>query len=128
MRIEAVKQAGSFKQLQAADNHGSRMISEVTTKLSPEAVIEEARRFFTDEGAFHSATIVDESDTHLTLGMFRSRLAISAFPDGGSRGEGLTRVRVSTLRRSDAVGRFLALVETAEADASPADDVTAASA
>ncbi len=105
------------------------MISEVVTKLSPEAVIEEARRFFTDEGAFHSATIVAESDTHLTLGMFRSRLAISAFPDVGSRGEeGLTRVRVSTLRRSDAVGRFLVLVETADPDASSADEMTAASA
>lgn len=87
------------------------MISEVVTKLSPRAVIEEARQFFTDEGAFHSATIVDESDTHLTLGMFRSRLAISAFP---APTEGKTTVRVSTLRRSDAIGRFLALVETAE--------------
>lgn len=106
------------------------MISEVVTKLSPEAVIEEARRFFTDEGAFHSATIVDESDTHLTLGMFRSRLAISAFPDDESGGEGRTRVRVSTLRRNDAVGRFLALVETADPGASSvdADEVTAASA
>lgn len=87
------------------------MISEVVTRLSPPDVIEEARRFFTDEGAFHSATIVDESDTHLTLGMFRSRLAISAFP---ADEEGRTRVRVSTLRRSDAIGRFLALIETAE--------------
>ena len=102
------------------------MISEVVTKLSPEAVIEEARRFFTDEGAFHSATIVDESDTHLTLGMFRSRLAISAFPAGGDGVDGLTRVRVSTLRRNDAVGRFLVLIETADPDASPADEVTAA--
>lgn len=85
------------------------MITEVATTLSPEAVIEEARRFFTDEEAFHSATIVDESDTHLTLGMFRSRLAISAFP--GKR-EGETRVRLSTLRRNDAIGRFLALIET----------------
>ena len=101
------------------------MISEVVTKLSPEAVIEAARRFFTDEGAFHSATIVDESDTHLTLGMFRSRLAISAFPDGGSRSAGLTRVRVSTLRRNDAVGRFLVLVETAD-PSSPTDEVTVA--
>jgi len=101
------------------------MISEVVTKLSPEAVIEQARRFFTDEGAFHSATIVDESDTHLTLGMFRSRLAISAFPDGGSQSAGLTRVRVSTLRRNDAVGRFLVLVATAD-PAAPADEVTVA--
>lgn len=101
------------------------MISEVVTRLSPEAVIEEARRFFTDEGAFHSATIVDESDTHLTLGMFRSRLAISAFPDTE---DGLTRVRVSTLRRSDAVGRFLSLIETADPEASSAGEVATASA
>jgi len=84
------------------------MITEVVTSLSPGEVIDEARRFFTDEGAFHSATIVDEGESHLTLGMFRSRLAISAFP--AAKGE--TRVRVSTLRRNDAVGRFLALVET----------------
>lgn len=85
------------------------MITEVVTSLSPGEVIEEARRFFTDEGAFHSATIVDEGESHLTLGMFRSRLAISAFP---ASAKGQTRVRVSTLRRNDAVGRFLALVET----------------
>lgn len=85
------------------------MITEVVTSLSPSEVIEEARRFFTDEGAFHSATIIDEGDSFLTLGMFRSRLAISAFPGDT---EGRTRVRVSTLRRNDAVGRFLALVET----------------
>ena len=87
------------------------MISEITTRLTPEQVIEEARRFFTDEGAFHAATIIDEGDTHLTLGMFRSRLAITAVPgaDGGP-----TSVRLSTLRRNDAIGRFLALLETAE--------------
>ena len=83
------------------------MISEISTGLAPESVIDEARRFFTDEGAFHSATIIDEGDTHLTLGMFRSRLAISAVPEDGGR----TKVRVSTLRRNDAVGRFLALLE-----------------
>lgn len=101
------------------------MISEVVTKLSPRAVIDQARQFFTDEGAFHSATIVEESDTHLTLGMFRSRLAISAFP---APAEGMTIVRVSTLRRSDAVGRFLALVETAEPDDRSAEEVAAESA
>lgn len=85
------------------------MITETVTDLAPEVVIREARGFFTDEGALHSATIVDESETHLTLGMFRSRLAISAFPDGDS---GRTRVRVSTLRRNDAVGRFIAFIKT----------------
>ena len=94
------------------------MISEVVTRLSPPQVIELARRFFTDEGAFHSATIVDEGDTHLTLGMFRSRLAITAYPGADAE---TTRVRVSTLRRNDAVGQFLALVETADPEADPAD-------
>ena len=86
------------------------MITETLTDLAPERVIEDARRFFTDEGALHSATIVDESETHITLGMFRSRLAISAFPDGS--GTGRTRVRISTLRRNDAVGKFLAFIRT----------------
>jgi len=86
------------------------MITETLTDLAPERVIEDARRFFTDEGALHSATIVDESATHLTLGMFRSRLAITAFPDSVERGR--TRVRVSTLRGNDAVGKFIAFVRT----------------
>ena len=86
------------------------MITETLTDLAPERVIEDARRFFTDEGAFHSATIVDESETHITLGMFRSRLAISAFPDVSEKGR--TRVRVSTLRRNDVVGKFLAFIRT----------------
>ncbi|MDH3297065.1 MAG: hypothetical protein OEM96_02135 [Gemmatimonadota bacterium] len=84
------------------------MITETLTDLAPIRVIEEARQFFTDEGAFHSATVVDESETHLTLGMFRSRLAISAFPDTEKTGR--TRVRVSTLRRNDAVGKFMAFI------------------
>lgn len=86
------------------------MITETLTDLAPERVIEDARRFFTDEGALHSATIVDESETHITLGMFRSRLAISAFPDASDSSR--TRVRVSTLRRNDAVGKFLAFIRT----------------
>ncbi len=86
------------------------MITETLTDLAPERVIDNARRFFTDEGALHSATIVDESETHITLGMFRSRLAISAFPDSSESGR--TRVRVSTLRRNDAVGKFLAFIRT----------------
>ena len=86
------------------------MITETLTDLAPERVIEDAREFFTDEGALHSATIVDESETHITLGMFRSRLAISAFPDPSEPGR--TRVRVSTLRRNDAVGKFLAFIRT----------------
>lgn len=86
------------------------MITETLTDLTPERVIEDARQFFTDEGALHSATIVDESETHITLGMFRSRMAISAFPDALEAGR--TRVRVSSLRRTDVVGKFLAFIRT----------------
>jgi hypothetical protein len=85
------------------------MITETTTSLSAEQVLEEARRFFTDEDSVYAATVVDESDRHLTVATFRSRLAISAWPDEESS---LTRVRVSTLRRQDAVGKFLAWLET----------------
>ena len=86
------------------------MITETVTDLAPARVIQEARQFFTDEGALHSATIVDESETHITLGMFRSRLAISAFPE--ATGSGRTRVRVSTLRSNDAVGKFMTFIRT----------------
>lgn len=85
------------------------MITETTTRLAPEQVLEEARRFFTAEDALSAATVVDESDRHVTLATFRSRLAISAWADD----DGETRVRVSTLRRQDAVGKFLSWLQTA---------------
>lgn len=88
------------------------MISETLTAMSPERTIDEARRFFTDSGAALPATVVEEGSNHLTVSTFRSRLAISAFPDPDGRG---TRVRVSTLRRNDAVGKLLTLLATAEA-------------
>ena len=85
------------------------MTSETVTDLPPEAVLDEARRFFTDEDSPYAATPVSESPGHLTLATFRSRLAISAFPDSdGDR----TRVRVSTLRPDESVGKFLAFVRT----------------
>lgn len=86
------------------------MITETTTALTPEQVLVEARRFFTDEKSVSAATIVDESDRHLTVATFRSRIAISAWSDDETDS---TRVRVSTLRRQEAVGKFLALLETA---------------
>jgi hypothetical protein len=85
------------------------MISETVTPLSPERVLEEARRFFTQEDSVSSANIVDESDRHLTVNTFRSRLAISAWPDDDGSG---TRVRVSTLRRQESVGKFLSWLQT----------------
>lgn len=87
------------------------MISETLTGMSPERTIDAARRFFTDSGAVHSATIVEEGDNHLTVATFRSRVAISAFPDPDGQG---TRVRVSTLRRNDAVGKLLTLLANGE--------------
>lgn len=92
------------------------MITETVSALSPERVIEEAKRFFTAEQAVLPAQVVDEGDRHLTVGTFRSRVAVSAFPDPEGAG---TRVRVSTLRSNDAVGKLVALLATAS-DAAPA--------
>lgn len=85
------------------------MITETTTRLAPEQVLECARTFFTAEDPVSAATVVDESDRHVTVATFRSRLAISAWEEEAS---GRTRVRVSTLRRHDAVGKFLSWLET----------------
>jgi len=85
------------------------MITETRTRLTPERVLSEARRFFTDEDAIAQASVVDESDRHVTLATFRSRLAISAWPEESGD---MTRVRVSTLRRQEAVGKFLSWIET----------------
>jgi hypothetical protein len=86
------------------------MISETTTSLEPGEVLDEARRFFTEEDSVSAATVVDESDHHVTLATFRSRLAISAWTDEDSA---RTRVRLSTLRGQEAVGKFLAWLESA---------------
>jgi hypothetical protein len=80
------------------------MITETTTRLTPEQVLDGARRFFTAEGSLSAANVVSESDRHVTVATFRSRLAISAWEDEAL---GETRVRVSTLRRQDSVGKFL---------------------
>lgn len=87
------------------------MITETTSRLEPEQVLEAAKHFFADSDSVSASNIVDESDRHVTLATFRSRLAISAWEDEDL---GRTRVRVSTLRRNDAVGKFLTWVRTAE--------------
>jgi hypothetical protein len=87
------------------------MVTEITTRLAPDQVLNGARRFFTAEDSVSAATVVDESDRHVTVATFRSRLAISAWTDEAG---GETRVRVSTLRRQDAVGRFLSWLETVD--------------
>ncbi|MBT8462137.1 MAG: hypothetical protein KJO44_06390 [Gemmatimonadetes bacterium] len=87
------------------------MITETSTRLAPQEVLEGARRFFTQENALSAANVVDESDRHVTVATFRSRLAISAWTD---EKDGQTRVRVSTLRRQDSVGKFLSWLSAAE--------------
>ena len=87
------------------------MITETTTRLTPEQVLDGARRFFTAEGSLSAANVVSESDRHVTVATFRSRLAISAWEDEAL---GETRVRVSTLRRQDSVGKFLSWLTTAD--------------
>lgn len=91
------------------------MIDEVTTKLEASAVLDRARQFFLETGSIYSASLAEESESHLTFATFRNRLAIAAFPDPGGRG---TRVRVSTLRPNEAVGKLLAFVQAngAESD------------
>ncbi len=87
------------------------MITQTTTQLAPAQVLEGARRFFTAGDSLDFATVVDESDRHVTLSTFRSRLAISAWVEEGAQE---TQVRVSTLRRSDSVGKFLSWLRTRE--------------
>lgn len=118
----AIRRAGNTnlhtKKIYSRRRHGvkveflreRRMITETTTLLAPAQVLDEARRFFTGEDSVFAATVVDESDRHVTVATFRSRLAISAWKDEAVVG---TRVRVSTLRRQDAVGKFLSWLETA---------------
>lgn len=86
------------------------MTRETTTSLSPREVLEEAKKFFTDDLSVNSAWLEEESDTHVTFGTFRSRVAVSAFPD--PEGEAPTRVRLSTLRVDEAVGKFLTHIRT----------------
>lgn len=86
------------------------MTLEETTDVAPERVLEEARDFFTGDDSVYSAWLEDESDTHLTFGTFRSKIAVSAFPD--PEGEAPTRVRVSTLRVDDSIGKFMTYIRT----------------
>lgn len=87
------------------------MVTETTTRLDPEQVLDRARQFFTGQGSVSAANIVEESDRHITFATFRSRLAVSAWSDEAL---GQTRVRVSTLRRNDAVGKFLSSITSLE--------------
>ncbi len=93
------------------------MISETLTALSPERTIDEAKTVL--HGLECNASrrrSWTRGSNYLTVAIFRSRLAISAFPDRDGRG---TRVRVSTLRRNDAVGKLLTLLATGEPGTRP---------
>jgi hypothetical protein len=85
------------------------MISETITALDPEAAIEVAKRFFTDPRSPLPATVIEQGEGHLAVETFRSTVAVSAVQDPDGRG---TRIRVSTLRRNDAVGKLLTLLAT----------------
>lgn len=87
------------------------MTRETTTELSPSRVLEEAKEFFTGDLSVHSAWLEEESDTHVTFSAFRSRIAVSAVPDPDGEG-GRTRVRVSTLRVDEAIGKFMTHLRT----------------
>lgn len=87
------------------------MTEETTTELTPAEVLDEARSFFTGEGAVASASIEEESDRHIVFNTFRSRITVAAFPD--PEGEAPTRVRASTLREDATVAKFITYVRTA---------------
>lgn len=86
------------------------MTLETTTAIAPEEVLQKAREFFTGDESVYSAWLENESDTHLTFGTFRSKIAVSAFPD--PEGKAPTRVRVSTLRVDDSIGKFMTYIRT----------------
>lgn len=91
------------------------MTLETTTDIDPETVLEAAREFFTGEDSVYTASLEEESDTHLTLGTFRNKIAVSAFPD--PEGEAPTRVRVSTLRVDESIGKFMTWIRTLSPEA-----------
>ncbi len=90
------------------------MTRESLVSLSPEAVIDLAKLFFTDAASGYAGSLVEEGEGFARFETFRGHLAVSASPDGE-----LTRVRCSTLRYHASIGKFLTLLET-ESAAPPA--------
>lgn len=88
------------------------MTIETTTTLAPEEALALARKFFAGSGGPSSASISEQSEMHVVFATFRSRIAVSAFPD--PQREGQTRVRASTLREEEAARKFITYVRTAE--------------
>lgn len=81
------------------------MTVEITSELSPRALLEATRAFFLGKEAYRHAWLETESDSHLGFCTFRGNLAVAAFPD--PRGEGRTRIRISTLREEGTVPRLV---------------------
>lgn len=102
------------KQVKHTEATGPQMTRETTTSLPPERVLEEAKQFFTSDLSVYTASVEEESESHVAFSGFRSRFAVSAFPD--PRGQAPTRVRVSTLRVDEAIGKFLTHIRTLSPD------------
>jgi len=83
------------------------MTRESLVALSPEAVIDLAKAYFTDPGSGYTGTLVEDGDGYARFQTFRGHLAIAASRDGER-----TRVRCSTLRYHPSIGKFLLSLET----------------
>lgn len=78
------------------------MIRETLVELTPEDVLNRAKRFFTEAESGYSGTIVEEGDGFIRFQTFRGKLAVFAIREGD-----VTRVRCSTLRYHPSLGKFL---------------------
>jgi hypothetical protein len=83
------------------------MTRESLVSLSPDAVIELAKTYFTGTESGYSGTLVEEGEGYARFETFRGHLAVAASQDGEQ-----TRVRCSTLRYHPSLGKFLLLLET----------------
>lgn len=85
------------------------MTREAVVSLSPDMVIEIAKRYFSSAESGYSGTIVEEGETYVRFQTFRGLLAISAEREGEE-----TRVRCSTLRYHSSIGKFILQLATQE--------------
>ena len=86
------------------------MTRESLVSLSPEAVIELAKSYFTDAQSGYNGTLVEAGDGFARFQTFRGHLAVAAAPEGKQ-----TRVRCSTLRYHPSIGKFLTILATESA-------------
>jgi hypothetical protein len=83
------------------------MTRELLVSLSPEAVIDSAKAYFTDARSGYSGTLVEDGDGFARFQTFRGQLAVAAMPEGEQ-----TLVRCSTLRYHPSIGKFLLSLES----------------